>query len=284
MQKYIDSYLDFLKYERNLSVNTIDSYRNDLKTFSSYFNDISVTDEMAMKFIIDLKTGVRSQAHMITVLKQFYIYLNSENLYNKNPFLKIAQPKLPKKLPNCLTVKEVDLLLSFKCVDPYDYRNKAMLELLYATGIRVSELVNLEIVNVDLNECLIRVMGKGSKERIIPINDMAIDALRVYLDIYRDKLLKNCNSNYLFISKNQKNISRQAFFKLLKILCIKCGINKNISPHTLRHSFATHLLENGADLRIVQELLGHEDLSTTEIYTHLSNNQIKKDYECHPRY
>ena len=158
-----------------------------------------------------------------------------------------------------------------------------MLETLYATGMRVSELVNLEMVNLDLDNALVRIMGKGSKERIIPLTDIAIKRLQIYIKDHRPQLLNNKNSNYVFISRNQKNISRQAFFKIIKTICQSKGINKNISPHTIRHSFATHLLAHGADLRIIQELLGHEDISTTQIYTHLTNTQIKKDYELHPR-
>ncbi len=280
---YVNDYLDYLKYERNLSINTINSYKNDLIPFINKYSNIKINDKDAMDYITSLEVLPRSQAHAITVLKQFYIYLCSEDIIDYNPFISIAQPKLPSKLPDYLNVDEVDRLLSIHTVDAYDYRNKAMLEVLYATGIRVSELCNLEINNVDLNECLVRVMGKGSKERIVPLNDIAIDALRVYIDEYRDILLKDKTSNYLFISRNQKNITRQAFFKLIKHLCIRAGISKSISPHTIRHSFATHMLENGADLRVIQELLGHEDISTTQIYTHLSNKQIRSDYELHPR-
>ena len=190
---------------------------------------------------------------------------------------------MPKYLPEYLTEEEIDKILDINLNNYYDYRNIAMLETLYATGMRVSELVNLEMVNLDLDNALVRIMGKGSKERIIPLTDIAIKRLQIYIKDHRPQLLNNKNSNYVFISRNQKNISRQAFFKIIKTICQSKGINKNISPHTIRHSFATHLLAHGADLRIIQELLGHEDISTTQIYTHLTNTQIKKDYELHPR-
>ena len=174
-------------------------------------------------------------------------------------------------------------MLDINLVTPYDYRNKAMLELLYATGLRISELVNLKITDIDLHNCFVRVFGKGKKERIVPIGDVAIKYLNIYIGSYRDKILKDKISDYLFISNSLKNISRQGFFKILKNECKRCGIDKNVSPHVLRHSFATHMLSHGADLRVIQELLGHEDISTTQIYAHLVNEKLKQDYQYHPR-
>ena len=188
-------------------------------------------------------------------------------------------PKIPSKLPEVLSEEEVDKLLDINLVDKYSYRNKAMLELLYATGMRASELTNLKLNNIDLDSCIVRIMGKGSKERIVPINDTTIKYLNIYINNYRKEILNKKDSEYLFISNALKPITRQGLFKIIKKECIRAGIKKNVYPHILRHSFATHLLNHGANIRIIQELLGHEDITTTEIYTHLSNETIKKDYE-----
>lgn len=282
-EELINRYLDYLKYERNLSLNTIKSYSNDLQQFAKTHDFLKVTRIDSKKYLKKLNLSPKSQAHTITVLNSFYLFLINESVIKTNPFAQIHQPKLPKYLPEYLTEEEIDKILDINLNNSYDYRNIAMLETLYATGMRVSELVNLEMVNLDLDNALVRIMGKGSKERIIPLTDIAIKRLQIYIKDHRPQLLNNKNSNYVFISRNQKNISRQAFFKIIKTICQSKGINKNISPHTIRHSFATHLLAHGADLRIIQELLGHEDISTTQIYTHLTNTQIKKDYELHPR-
>lgn len=282
-EELINRYLDYLKYERNLSLNTIKSYSNDLQQFAKTHDFLKVTPMDSKKYLEKLNLSPKSQAHTITVLNSFYLFLINESVIKTNPFAQIHQPKLPKYLPEYLTEEEIDKILDINLNNSYDYRNIAMLETLYATGMRVSELVNLEMVNLDLDNALVRIMGKGSKERIIPLTDIAIKRLQIYIKDHRPQLLNNKNSNYVFISRNQKNISRQAFFKIIKTICQSKGINKNISPHTIRHSFATHLLAHGADLRIIQELLGHEDISTTQIYTHLTNTQIKKDYELHPR-
>ena len=207
----------------------------------------------------------------------------NENIVKTNPCINIISPKLAKKLPNYLTEEEVDKLLNIPLKTAYDYRNKAMLELLYATGIRVSELINLKFVNLELQDDFIRVMGKGSKERIIPISNISKKYLIEYIEIYRKTLLKNKDSEYLFINNQGNVISRVGFFKIIKKLCLENNISKNVSPHILRHSFATHLLAHGADLRVIQELLGHSDISTTQIYAHLINDKLKKDYEeFHP--
>lgn len=283
---YINKYLDYLMFERKLSDNTLKSYLNDLKDFDIYFNgDILFLEYKDIsKYLNSLENlSSRSVAHYVSVINSLYVFLVNENLINENPCLNIVSPKLPKKLPIYLSEEEVDNLLDVRLVTPFDYRNKAMLELLYATGVRITELVNLKISDVDLYNCFIRVFGKGKKERLVPISDIAIKYLSIYIEEYRNQILKNHDSDYLFVSNSFKNISRQGFFKILKIECQRCGIEKNVSPHVLRHSFATHLLKHGADLRIIQELLGHEDISTTQIYAHLVNEKLKKDYEYHPR-
>ena len=277
--KYIEKYLETLRYEKNYSKNTIASYRNDLIKLTEYNY---IDDKKAKEIIYKLEVSPKSQAHFLSSVNQFYKYLLEEEIVNTNPFIKIPQPKLPKHLPDYLTEDEIDKLLDITYKDSYDYRNKAMLELLYATGVRITELINLELKDIDLQNDQIKVMGKGSKERIIPINDIAKSALLEYINIHRKNILKTYESQTLFVSRNKTKITRQAFFKIMKKLCLEKGINKNISPHTIRHSFATHLLNNGADLRVIQELLGHENITTTEIYTHLSQQKIKEDYKLHP--
>ena len=287
VMNYINKYLDYLKFERKLSKNTILSYKNDLNDLYLYFNEdiINNNDSEMTKYIYSLKElNARSLAHHITVINSFYEFLISEEIIQINPCEGIKSPKLPNKLPNYLTEDEVDKLMNINLETPYSYRNKAMFELLYATGLRVSELVSLKFNDIDLNNDFVRVIGKGSKERIVPVSDLAIKWLSIYLNQYRPIILKNRDSEYLFISNALKSITRQGFFKIIKQEVKRAGINKDVSPHVLRHSFATHLLNHGADLRVIQELLGHSDISTTQIYTHLVNEKIKKDYEeYHPR-
>ena len=283
---YINKYMEYLEYERKLSSNTLKSYLNDLKDFDMYFkgNLLNLKYDDIQKYIGSLNDRVaRTVSHYLTVINSFYEFLLNEGIINDNPCSNIASPKVPKKLPTYLTEEEVDKLLNINLVTPYDYRNKAMLELLYATGLRISELVNLKITDIDVNNSLIRVFGKGKKERIVPVTDLALEYLRVYVTQYRNVILKDKVSDYLFISNSLTNISRQGFFKIIKKECKRAGIEKNVSPHVLRHSFATHLLKHGADLRVIQELLGHEDISTTQIYAHLVNEKLKEDYEYHPR-
>ena len=284
--EYIDKYLDCLEFERHLSKNTIMSYRNDLVDLCIYFNNsiLNINGDEASKYIHSLSLNPRSIAHHITVLNSFYEFLISEEIININPFENIRLPKLGEKLPNYLEEEEINNLLNIILNTPYDYRNKAMFELLYATGLRVSELINLQLTDIDLENAFLKVVGKGSKERIVPINDVAIKYMNIYINDYYPILLKGKPSTYLFISNANKPISRQGFFKIIKKEAKRAGIEKEISPHVLRHSFATHLLNHGADLRIIQELLGHSDISTTQIYTHLVDEKIKSDYEeYHPR-
>ena len=284
---YINKYIDYIKFERKLSSNTIESYQNDLTDLYLFFNEdiIKVKDEQMTKYIYSLRNlNARSLAHHITVINSFYEFLISEEILQTNPCEGIKSPKLPSKLPNYLTEDEVDKLMSVNLDSPFSYRNKAMLELLYATGLRVSELISLKFNDIDLTNDFVRVIGKGSKERIVPMSDLAVKWLSIYLNQYRPIILKNKDSEYLFISNALKPISRQGFFKIIKQEVRRAGINKDVSPHVLRHSFATHLLNHGADLRVIQELLGHSDISTTQIYTHLIKEKIKKDYEeYHPR-
>lgn len=283
---YIEKYISYLQYERALSDNTIKSYFYDLKRFDLYFkgNVLDLSYDELQRYLSSVKDlKARSLAHHITVLTSFYNFLVDEKIITNNPCENIINTKIPKKLPIYLTEDEINKLLDIPLHNEYDYRNKAMLELLYATGLRISELINLKVNDVDFDECIVRVFGKGKKERIVPIADVALKYLFIYLNKYRAIILGSSLSDYMFISNSKKNISRQAFFKILKKEANRSGIEKIVSPHVLRHSFATHLLSHGANLRVIQELLGHEDISTTEIYAHLINEKLKDDYTYHPR-
>lgn len=277
-------FLEYLKYERRVSVNTVDSYGENLLLLKNYTNKdlISLKKEDIKDFLDNVEATARTKAHYLTVFNSFYKYLVFMDKIKSNPCDGIKAPKLEKKLPTYLTNEEIAKLFNIRLTKPVDYRNKAILEVMYATGARISEVINLELNQIDFEECIIRVVGKGKKERIIPLDDVAIEALDNYINNYRLFLIKNETRNYVFLNKNGEKISRQMIFKILKNLANKVGITKEISPHTLRHSFASNLLNNGADLRVIQELLGHENLETTEIYSHLQNKKIKDDYNNHP--
>lgn len=279
--KLIEDYERYLSYERNYSNNTVKAYINDITNFNIFIKkdllNISPNDiRNYLKHINNLSS--RTISHNLSSLKSFYNYLEVIELTNYNPINEIERPKLEQKMPEFLTLEEVTNLLNINVENEFNARDKAILELLYSSGIRISELTSMELSNIDLDECLIRIMGKGSKERIVPLGDYAIEVLKDYIENYRYKLNKK-NSSYVFLNNRGGQLSRQFIFKTIKNEAIKKGIKKNISPHTLRHTFATHLLKNGADLRIIQELLGHENLSTTQIYTHLTNDKLKSDYE-----
>lgn len=285
MQKY----LNYLRYERKLSRNTLTSYEDNLCLFTKFLkskNPLQVEKEDILNFLKEENQKESStKAHYFTVLQNFYLFCIDTGLTTTNPCETIHLPKIPQKLPNYLTYEEVEKLLDMPLRTDYDYRTKAMLELLYATGIRVSELLSLRFTNVDLQNNLIRVEGKGSKERIVPFNETSKKYLELYINEYRPKLIKPGKYfEELFLNNRGTPLTRQGMFKLLKNLCHQVGIEKNVSPHVLRHSFATHLLNNGADLRVIQEFLGHSNISTTQIYTHVSNEHLKAEYiESHPR-
>lgn len=288
-----DSILDFLNYcvfEKGLASKTRESYMNDLdiyKEFLEKHGKVIVTDITSddIKDFLKLRSNEENTtiAHNLTVIKNYHAYLLKEKLVGNNVSEFIERPKLRKSLPKALSIEDVDKLLDIRLDSPFDYRNKAMLELMYGSGLRVSELVNLELNDIDITNCLIRISGKGSKEREVPIGEYSIDYLKKYLDV-RDSLLKGGPCNKLFVNNHGKGISRQGFFKMLKNLLLEKGLNPNISPHTLRHSFATHLVNRGADLRSIQEMLGHSDISTTKIYTKVSDEKVIEDYnEYHYR-
>ena len=277
---FINDFKNYLELERNYSNNTSLSYVKDVTLFSDFIkkNLLLVDKKDIEKYIRSLNKSSKTISHVISSLKSFYNYYMRMGNIKSNPTDEIDRPKIEKKIPEFLTLEEVSSLLNFEVNNEFEARNKAILELLYSSGLRISELTSLELSNIDLDDCLVRVMGKGSKERIVPLGDYAIDALKEYIYFYRPMLNKN-NSSYVFLNNRGGVLSRQFIFKVIKEECIKKGIRKNVSPHTLRHTFATHLLKNGADLRIIQELLGHENLSTTQIYTHLTNDKLKHDYE-----
>ncbi len=282
----INQFTEYLSLERNYTQNTVSAYKNDMKKLMKYNHNnlLEITSEDLQKYLKSLSDlNSNTIAHKISTFKSFYNFLERKKLVEKNPAISVIRPKQQTKLPTFLTIEEAIKLLDIEVNTPYDARNKAILELLYSSGLRISELINLEMANIDLESCLIRVMGKGRKERIIPLGDYAIEALKIYIEKYRSILNKK-NSTYIFLNNQGTKISRQFIFKTIKLECQKKGIRKNVSPHTLRHTFATHLLKNGANLRIIQELLGHENLSTTQIYTHLTNEKLRSDYEeFHPR-
>ncbi|MBQ7105466.1 MAG: site-specific tyrosine recombinase XerD [Bacilli bacterium] len=292
MKHDIDNFINYIMFEKRLSKNTSNSYKNDLNKYMKYLEekhiyqtrDISKSDiEKYLEKLNKEETKTSSIARKLTTIKAFHNYLFQKQIINIDVSETIERPKLRKKLPNVLTVDEVDKLLDIKCKTKFDYRNKSMLELMYGTGLRITELLDLKLNDFDLENCIIRCYGKGSKERIVPIGEYTMESLLNYLEV-RNMLLKRKNCEYLFLNNLGGRLSRFSFFKILKKLLQEKGINKDVSPHSLRHSFATHMLEYGADLRSIQELLGHSDIATTKIYTHISNNKIKKEYEeFHPR-
>ena len=292
MKHDIDDFISHIEYEKRLSKNTSNSYKNDLNKYKEYLekkgiyitNDISKSDiENYLELLKKDDVKASSIARKLTTIKAYHNYLFQKQKINIDVSETIERPKLRKKLPNVLTVDEVDRLLDIECKTKFDYRNKSMLELMYGTGLRITELLDLKLNDFDLENCVIRCYGKGSKERIVPIGEYTMESLVNYLEI-RNELLRKRSCEYLFLNNLGGRLSRFSFFKILKKMLTEKGIHKDVSPHSLRHSFATHMLEYGADLRSIQELLGHSDIATTKIYTHISNNKIKKEYEeFHPR-
>ena len=287
MIREIEDYINYLKIERQLSNNTIDSYKRDLEDFYKFTNKsykfITKDDVINYLGYLNNKINPRSINRHIVSIKNYFKFLEKNNSIKSNPCDEITGLKTPKKLPKVLSEDDINKLLDIELNDAFSYRNKAMLELMYSSGLRVSELLNLEVNNIDFNMNLVRVFGKGSKERIVPIDDIATKYLSEYISIYRNTLLKNKESDLLFLNSRGDKLTRQGFFKILKTIAREKGIKKELSPHTLRHSFATHLLNHGADLRSIQTMLGHENIETTQIYTHVSDNYIKENYEeSHP--
>ncbi|MFA5603461.1 MAG: site-specific tyrosine recombinase XerD [Bacilli bacterium] len=291
LKNYINQFSDYLIIDKKYSFNTKVGYEYSLMKFYNFCQDHAlklenIKDKHIKEYLKSLtseKISNKSISRHISSLKSFYKFLLIEKIISNNPMEYIEAPKIPKTIPSILSIEEINQLLNIELKDIYSYRDKAMIELMYATGLRVSELINLKLNDVDLHSNVLKTMGKGSKERIVPIGEYATSIIIEYIHNSRPKFLKNKTSEYLFVTKNGTNMSRNHFFRILQRIAQKKGIRTHFSPHTLRHSFATHLLNNGADLRVIQELLGHSDISTTEIYTHVSNDALKKNYmEYHP--
>ena len=290
-QNMIKDFVDFLSVERRHSHNTVIAYSHDIARFMEFLNGATAlnaasSDIRAFMLRLDQDgLSARSQARCLSSLKSFYKYLLNENLVAENPADILESPKLWRRLPGILSIRDVDALLS--CPDeskPDGKRNKAMLEVLYAAGLRVTELVSLKLNDLNLEVGYLKSMGKGSKERLVPLGKKAQNAVRLYIRDARPGFLKKGDSPDLFITRRGTRMTRQGFWKIIKAYASKAGIKVSVSPHTLRHAFATHLLEGGADLRSVQAMLGHADISTTQIYTHILQRQMKDIFDkCHPR-
>ena len=290
---YLDNFLDSIWAEQGLSKNTLVSYEHDIKSFlvfldhnkvdllSTKYSDIS--SFISMRFSKGISS--RSNMRLISSLKKFFLYLLNHNFIKKNPTENIESPRNIKSLPHTIDIDSVDKLLNAPNIKTrFGSRDKAMLEILYACGLRVSELVTLKLSQVAMESNFLRVMGKGKKERIIPINDYALSFLSAYLKDYRSSFINNSKTDSLFLSNRGKEMTRHSLWHILKKYATQVGIQEHLSPHTLRHAFATHMINNGADLRVVQLLLGHSDLSTTQLYTHIAKNELK-ELHCknHPR-
>jgi integrase/recombinase XerD len=290
INKTLNAFISYITVEKGLSGNTVLAYKSDLNKFFKFCKKKQLDVEKMQHnditdFLWEIKTeGLkpRSIYRMMESLRQFYKFLNIEDIIENNPTVYLAAPKIPEDLPGMLSFDEVELLLgSINLTDEMSIRNRAMLELLYATGLRVSELINLKFCNVNIDESFLKVLGKGSKERLIPFGAKAKDYLNIYL---KKRKPSSGVEEHVFISRLGKKLSRVEFWRQLKNIAKNAGINKNITPHTLRHSFASHLLAGGADIRFVQEMLGHSSISTTQIYTHLDNNKLKQQHKkYHPR-
>jgi integrase/recombinase XerD len=287
-----DQFTNHLRVERGLADNTIEAYSRDLTRFLQFLgktklSPFDIAQENITDYIATLQgnLSVRSIARNLSALKMFFRFLVSDGKIKGNPARRLGVPKFLQRLPEVLTVHEVEILLSQPVVSTHQgQRDKTMLELLYATGLRVSELVGLRVPNINLEAGYVRTVGKGSKERMIPMGEKALESLRFYLSDGRIGLLKKRSSPYLFINSRGRPLTRQGFWKIIKRYRTMAGIKKEITPHILRHSFATHLLEGGADLRSVQIMLGHADISTTQIYTHITRERLKQIHEkYHPR-
>lgn len=294
MENFVNEFINYLEVERGLAPNTLESYGSDLRQFHKY---LQVDDTEFLKtanrnsilaYLNSLQNkgrAVSTISRNLAAIKSFYQYLVRERYLEKDPAAILESPKLEKKLPKILTIQEVELLLKQpNILLPAGLRDKAMLELLYATGIRVSELIALNISDVNLELGYVKCFGKGSKERIVPMGSIAIKCVQEYINKGRQKLVRTYEEPALYVNHHGNRLTRQGFWKIIKKYAQDADINKEITPHTLRHSFATHLLENGADLRSVQEMLGHADISTTQIYTHVTKNRLKAVYDkAHPR-
>jgi len=291
MNNFLKSFISYLAAVKGLSQNTIDSYRRDISKFFKFLEkkNISKIEALSYNDMLDFLTylkdeglNVRSVARILASLKQFFKFLLIEKIIVEDPTAHMKTPKIKKTIPDFLSIDDVEKLISSPdCSSLEGMRDNAMLEILYATGIRVSELVKLELNSVNFELGYLVVFGKGAKERIVPTGDKSRNSLNQYLQFSRPNILKNRTSPYLFVTRRGGGLTRQGFWKIIRNHSIKSGITKPTSPHTLRHSFATHLLQRGADLRTIQLMLGHSDISTTQIYTHVANERLKEIHKKH---
>ena len=290
----VDHYLNYLTIEKGLAPKTIKAYAGDLGRFLAYLDKqrIGTLDRVdtsvLLKYVIELRNigrNARTRARHLVAIRGFFGYLTQRRIITANPAKQIDLPKIGLKLPEVIDVRQVDALLAIPDREkPKGLRDAAMLELLYAAGLRVSELIGLEVTSVNLEAGFVRVLGKGSKERIVPIGRKAIDCMLDYQENARPLLLKTMTSRYLFVAWGAKPMTRQGFWKLFRRYALQAGLPKRATPHSLRHSFASHLLEGGADLRAVQVMLGHVDISTTQIYTHVAQKRLIEIHKkFHPR-
>ncbi|RLB43423.1 MAG: site-specific tyrosine recombinase XerD [Deltaproteobacteria bacterium] len=291
---WVDSFLSYLRVERGLSDNSIEAYSRDIIHFLSSLNgqkahpsEVSQQDVLAYVMALSRYRAPRSVARHLSAIKTFFRFLTTEGHIPSNPARLVDSPKIPRNLPHPLSISEVERLLDTP--DPktvLGLRDQAMLELAYASGLRVSELVGLRLQDLNLETGFVRVLGKGGKERLVPIGTKAQEVIKKYISESRTKILKggSIQSPFLFVNSRGRRLTRQGFWKILKGYVSKAGIRKGVSPHSLRHSFASHLLERGADLRSVQVMLGHSDIATTQIYTRVTREKLKQIHEqCHPR-
>lgn len=293
MEALVQRFVNFLERDKRLSMNTLQSYRRDIEQYFLYLQEINLQNisnsnkTTVITYLLYLQKKGRATSTIsrnLASIRSFYQYIAKNKLIEQDPTAELESPKVEKKLPQILSPEEVELLLEQpQCVDLKGYRDKAMLELLYATGIRVSELIQLDYQDLNIDMAYIRCC-KGSRERMIPIGSMAISAVKEYLNKSRPLLIQSNDEKALFVNINGGRLTRQGFWKIIKQYKNQAQINKDITPHTLRHSFAAHLLENGADLRSIQEMLGHSDISSTQIYAQIAKNRIRDVYKkTHPR-
>lgn len=294
MKNHLEEYLHYLKIERGLSENTIQSYKRDLSQYFSFLDEkeISSWEQVDRYLVLDFLEFLRNEGkssatiiRMVSSLRKFHQFLRQERMTDNDPMQHIDTPKKTQRLPKTLSIKEVEKIIeSPDTNDALGIRDRAILEVMYATGLRVTELITLKLDDLHLSLGLLQTVGKGDKERIIPLGDVAIKWVNLYLEKSRPELLaknKKDKTNILFLNYKGEGFTRQGIWKNLKVYVTQAGIEKEVTPHTLRHSFATHLLENGADLRVVQELLGHADISTTQIYTHISKKRMTDVYKTY---
>ncbi len=293
---YIREFQEYLVVEKNLSKNTLIAYTQDLKKYMDFLKKnnldlLTIKKDNLVVFLKDLEKqeiSNRSLVRLITTLKQFYYFLLIKNYIQYNPTENIETPKVQKKLPDYLTIEEIQKFFSvFDLNHIYELRDRCIFEVMYASGLRISEVCNLKLSDIDFMEMEVKIYGKGGRQRIVPFGEPTLELLKKYLNKSRNFINKKPNSknmDYLFISKKGGKLDRKSIWKILQKYCVRAGIIRNISPHTFRHSFATHMIQNNADLRVVQELLGHMDISTTQIYTHLDKKYLKEAHKkFHPR-